>query len=602
MNNNKHHIVYIFIILIGVAFISRLFYLQVIDTDFKQRAERYKTKVKRVDPYRGIIYDRYGRELVFNTPIFDVNVTRKDVNLEDTLSLCRLLNISKDEFIDRMDRVQNHPHERPWKPWIFAKQMDIEHYASIEDRFNYHGFSFNPRIMRDYPHSSLANTLGYIAEISAYELKKDTLNIYKQGDYIGKSGIETTYESYLHGRPGYEYIKVNAKGMEKGSYRNGEFDTLPVPGSNLRSGVDLELQEYGEKLMKNKIGSIVAIEPKTGEILAIVSSPSYDPKMLTGAQYSKNYSKLNKDTLKPLFDRANQAGYPPGSIFKLIQALIALQEGVVKTNTQLYCDGSLVGDHAPPGYYDIHKGIRLSSNNFFYRLFKMMIEQGEDPNQYVDAEKGFKKWREHVTSFGLGAPLNTDISHEKGGSVPSNELYDKWYGDKRWKASTIYSNAIGQGELLVVPMQMANLAAIIANRGHYYIPHVIKKIDGTTRGLDEFYEKHHTTVDSGYFKPVIDAMQDVVDRGTAARARIDGIEVCGKTGTIENPHGEDHSAFIAFAPKDDPKIAIATYVENAGYGGTWAAPISSLMIEKYLRGKVTNKWKEQRILDKKFIE
>lgn len=395
----------------------------------------------------------------------------------------------------------------------------------------------------------------------------------------------------------------NAKEIELGSYQNGAFDVDPISGHELQSTIDLELQAYGERLMKGKIGSIVAIEPKTGEILTIISAPTFDPNLLTGSKYSKNYNQLVNDSLKPLYNRATQAGYPPGSIFKMVQAAIALQEGIItEKSMRMVPRYPNMGDHSPSGVYNVRDAIRKSSNWYFAWLYKDILHRKKVKNRYEDAELGFDMWRKYVMSFGFGKKLGSDFAHEKGGSVPSNQLYDRIYGDKRWKASTIISNSIGQGELLVVPLQMANLAATIANKGYYYRPHMIKKIDGEiTQEIEIYYQKNYTMIDSVHFDPIIEAMQGVVDNGTAARARTKDIVICGKTGTAENPHGEDHSCFIAFAPRENPQIAIAVYVENAGFGGTWAAPISSLMIEKYLKREVSNKRKEKRILEKDFI-
>lgn len=597
------------IALISVTFISRLFYLQVIDQEFKEAALETKARDRSVHAYRGIIYDRNGNPLVTNETIYDLMITTGDVHDLDTNRFCVLLGISRAEFNHCSSEVREAGKKKlqsSKKPYPFIKQISLEQYASIQDRFDFSGFSFSPRLIRNYPQGTLASTLGYIAEIDPDELKKDESGYYRPGDYVGKSGLEKVYERFLKGIRGKELFLVNRNEIDMGPYEGGIYDSIAIPGCNLITSIDAELQAYGERLMLNKSGSIVAIEPSTGEILSIVTAPSYDPNMLTGKKFSDNFYKLKEDTARdPLYNRATMGTYPPGSIFKLVQAAIALEEGIVKDG-ESYRIGPYpnMGDHSPAGSYTIQKAIMKSSNWFFAWKYKEMIHLKKKKNRYEDAEYGFDNWRDHLLKFGLGEVLHTDLGFEKSGNVPTNAYYDKEYGDRRWKASTIISNAIGQGELLVVPVQMANFAACIANRGYWYTPHVVKKIEGdTTDALARFRKKHYTRVDSAHFEPVIDGMEMVINTpgGTGYwRARIDSIIVCGKTGTAENPHGEDHSVFIAFAPKDNPKIAVAVYVENAGYGGTWAAPITSLMIEKYLT-RETNQRREKRILEKNFF-
>ncbi len=605
MKDIKKYVIGILIILVGIIYISRLFYLQVLDDRYKAAARSNTTKQKIIDPYRGIIHDRNGKILVYNVPAFDLMVNLKKMVVPDTTKFCQLLGITEVEFMEAVNSIKDDNNKASYRPEIFMSTISERKFARLQDRFNYDGFEFRSKTVRSYPHQVLANALGYIAQISPGELRRDkeNNNYYLQGNLIGKKGIEKTYEDLLRGKKGLTFIMKNAKEIELGSYQDGAFDISPIAGHKLQSTIDLDLQAYGERLMQGKIGTVVAIEPKTGEILSIISAPTYNPNLLTGSAYSKNYQALVTDSLNPLFNRATQAAYPPGSIFKMIQASIALQEGIIteKTmrNVRPYPN---MGDHSPSGVYNVRRAIRKSSNWYFAWLYKDIIHRNKSKNRYEDAEIGFDIWRKYVMSYGFGKKLGTDFTHEKGGSVPSNQLYDRIYGDKRWKASTIISNSIGQGELLVTPMQMANLAAIIANKGYYYKPHMIKKIDNDIpHELEIYYQKNYTMIDSVHFDPIIEAMQGVVENGTAARARTKDIVVCGKTGTAENPHGEDHSCFIAFAPRDNPQIAIAVYVENAGYGGTWAAPISSLMIEKYLKREVTNKRKEKRILEKNFI-
>lgn len=591
------YIMAIVILLVGSTFLTRLFFLQVESKEYKLKAAKITTVKKDTYPYRGIIYDRYGKLLVYNTTVYDLQMVLKKAKIPDTARFCKLLGIDTSHISKVVAEAKKYYRYRV--PHPFIKQMSKERYAAIQDVFDYEGFEFVPKLVREYPHRSLANTLGYIAEINAKEKKRSdtTERYYKRGDYLGKTGLEKTYEKELRGVRGVNYILKDVHGIEKGKFANGRADTLAVAGQNLRSTIDLSLQQYGESLMINKIGSIVAIEPQTGEILSIVTSPSYNPNLLAGENYSKNYGVLVMDSLKPLYDRATRASYPPGSIFKLVQALIGMQDSVLTANTYFSCDRNLVGCHGHPSPLNLHGSIQHSCNPYYYKAYKKILNQGLDKNKFVDTRLGYEKWRKHLLSFGLGRKLGSDISHEKGGSVRTTAFYDKWYGRDRWKTSTIYSNAIGQGELLVVPIQMANLAAIIANKGYYYTPHTIKAIGDSTYKLQQFSHKNHTTVDSSHFQLVHDAMADVVRAGTARRAYHKDIVICGKTGTAQNPHGKDHSVFIAFAPKDNPKIAIAVYVENAGYGGTWAAPIASLMIEKHLTDSTSRDRLEKYVLE-----
>jgi penicillin-binding protein 2 len=426
---------------------------------------------------------------------------------------------------------------------------------------------------------------------------------------IGKTGIESTYEKALRGRRGTKYVMVDVKHIVKGSFQNGKFDTLPIVGEELTSSIDLELQQYAELLMKNKIGSIVAIEPATGEILSLVSSPSYDPNLLTGSgkDVSNNYYALVNDKYKPLFNRPVMALYPPGSIIKIVQALIALQEGVIdSTDTRIPCVQDVVKCHAHRSPLGVKGSIQYSCNPFYYRVFNRIIKQGVSDNQTEDTRKGLAKWHQYMTSFGLGHKLGTDLYNEKGGNIPSVAYYDKRFKHGKWRFGNIYSLSIGQGEMGVVPLQMANLAAIMANRGYYYIPHIIKGAGKENKKNSKYLQRYYTApVKKEYFELIIEGMEDVVRSGTATKAFVKDLTICGKTGTAQNPHGEDHSVFIAFAPKDNPKIAISVYVENAGFGGTWAAPIASLIIEKYLKGKIESEERqkmEKEIIEKNFMQ
>ncbi|MDN5212614.1 penicillin-binding protein 2 [Fulvivirgaceae bacterium BMA12] len=599
MNNNSKYIIQFAIILVSLIFTGRLFSIQILDKNYKLAAEDNAMRPIIEYPYRGVIYDRNGKLIVHNTPVYDLMVIPKEVKIKDTLAFCQMVGITKKEFEDRLKTLKKQ--HRYALPSVLVKQIPSEEFAKIQSLLlDYPGFNIVARTVRGYPYGSLANALGYMREIDQKGLDRDTVNYYKKGDYIGISGVEASYEEPLRGKRGVQYKMVNAIGVVKGSFNNGTFDTLSIPGQNLHASIDITLQNYAEKLLNGKRGSVVAIEPSTGEILSIVSRPSYNPNILSGRDLSKNYRTLTQDTLKPLFNRPIMATYPPGSIFKTLQALIALQEGVITPGEQIYCDGLLIGDHAPPGYYNVHRGIKYSSNNYFFKVFRRIINQKKHENTFIDARIGLTNWRKYVAGFGLGHRLGVDIPNEKGGHIPDTSYYDRFYGKNRWKFSNIYSLSIGQGEMLMTPIQMANLAAILANRGYYYTPHIIKGVADENQPLPEYRKKHFSGIDSSYFSPVIDAMQEAL-AGTAGRAIIRDIEICGKTGTAENPHGEDHSVFMAFAPKKDPKIAIAVYVENAGWGGRAAASTASLMIEKYIRGEITRPWLEDYVLQGKFI-
>ncbi len=600
-NDNAKYIIQAAFVFIGIVFIVKLFFIQVVDKTYKSAADNNVMRGIVEYPYRGIIKDRNGLLILQNNPVYDIMVIPKEVKQIDTLALCKLLNITKPIFKEKIKTAVKK--RTSILPSVFIKQIPNDEFARIQDKLSsFSGFHILVRTVRNYPAKSLSNALGYMREIDKRGLKRDTSNYYKQGDYIGINGLEKQYEKQLRGKRGVQYKMVNVKGVIKGSFKNSEYDTLSVPGENLISSIDLPLQQYAEKLMAGKLGSIVAIEPSSGEILSMVSGPFYDPNTLTGRDLSSNYRKLVQDTLKPLFNRPVMATYPPGSIFKTLQALIALQEGVIGPTERIYCPGGLIGDHAPPGSYDIKRGIQYSSNNFFYKLFRRIINQKKDPNTFVDSNIGLENWKSYMSRFGLGRRIGIDIPGEKTGLVPAPSYYDYYYGKHQWKFSTIASLSIGQGELLMTPLQMANLSATIANKGYYYTPHIVKGIGKEGKPLPEFTIKNEVGIDAAYYDIVIEGMQAAL-AGTASRAIIPDIEICGKTGTAENPHGEDHSVFMAFAPKDNPKIAISVYVENAKWGGRAAASIASLMIEHYLREnhEITRPWLEEYVLKGHFV-
>ena len=502
----------------------------------------------------------------------------------------KLLFITQKEFDQAYLKAKSFSRHLPS---IFYKQLSNEKFAALQDRMiDLEGFNINSRTTRGYAETGLANILGYVGEVTRKQLYVDTTGYYKSGDNIGITGIEKTYERAIRGLRGIKYHNVDVQGINMGSFENGAYDTLSQPGLNLVLTIDGALQKYAERLMEGKTGSLVAIDPSSGEILALVSAPSYDPSLLSGRAFSQNFATIQRDSLKPLFNRPLQAMYPPGSMFKTIQALIALEQDQVQADEIITVNGQLIGDHAPPGRYDMERAITKSSNNYFFKVFRRVIQQGEDPSPFIDSRIGYSKWRDYVLQFGFGKMLDIDLPNEKAGFVPSLESYDKIYGKDRWKFSNIYSLSIGQGELLVTPLQMANLGVILANRGHYFTPHLVRKVGA--ENLD-FSQKKSTEIDTEHFESVLNGMQALVSV-PGSRAYIPDLVFCGKTSTVENPQGLDHSGFMGFAPREDPKIAIAVYVENAGWGARAALSTASLVIEKYLNGSVKKKWLENYVL------
>ncbi|GJM29347.1 MAG: penicillin-binding protein 2 [Cyclobacteriaceae bacterium] len=600
MTDNRSNIIRVTFILIGTMFIIKLFFIQVLDENYRLAAENNVMQRLIQYPYRGLVYDRNGELIVYNKPVYDLMVVPREVVMEDNSEFCKHLAITPEEFEEKMEKAQNYSW---YKPSIFLKQFSNEGFAAMQDLLvDYPGFYIIPRTVRAYPFKGMANALGYIGEISKYKLERDTTKYYRQGDYVGISGMEAKYEEPLRGKRGVKYRMVNVRGLEKGSFKEGQWDTLPKIGDNLISTIDINLQEYAETLMEGKVGSVIAIEPATGEILSFVSAPSYDPNLLTGRSYSEYYKKLSLDSLKPLYNRPLMAMYRPGSIFKIIQALVALQEGVITENTRLRCNRAIIACHGPHTYENLKGAITKSCNPYFVQVSRKMINQGVTDNTYEDTRIGLDKWRDHVASFGLGSPLGIDLPNEKGGMIPNVAYYDNAYQSKNWKFSNIQSISIGEGENLVVPLQMANFAAIMANRGYYITPHLIKAIGENKEPLAEYQKKNYTTVDSKFFDVGVEAMAEVVRSGTGQyRAKLADIEVCGKTGTVQNKDRPDHSVFIAFAPKDNPKIALSVYVEHGGQGARAGAAIAGLMIEKYINGCTDRNYMEDYVLNGEFI-
>jgi penicillin-binding protein 2 len=503
------------------------------------------------------------------------------------------MKITKQDFVIKIKKIRQYS---TYKPSLFIKQISAKDYAILQEKlFRYKGFFVQIRTLRSYPESSAAHILGYVGEVNDKMVEKNPY--YKSGDYIGISGIEQSYEELLRGKKGVKISMVDVHNRIKGRFANGEFDTLPIAGKNIYLTIDAELQKLGELLMDKKIGSVVAIEPSTGEILALVSAPSYDPSLLVGRVRSQNYTKLNRDSLKPLFNRALMAKYPPGSIFKIVESLIGLDYGVITPNTGFACNKGLVNCHNHPTAINLTLAIQHSCNPYYHHVYNKIIQQGVSSNRFKDSEIGVARWAKSVREFGLGQLLDIDLPGMKKGRIPDVEFYNKWYGAGRWAFSTIYSNGIGQGEVEIVPLQMANFTTVIANKGYYVTPHLLRRIEGEKDIPFKLRKKHFVNIKKDYFNLVTNAMSQVVEAGTARRAKIEGIQVCGKTGTAQNPAGEDHSVFIAFAPMENPKIAIAVYVENAGFGGTWAAPIASLMIEKYLTDSISRPDLQQYVID-----
>lgn len=591
-------------VVIGLIFIFRLSYLQLFSDVYFEKAIGNATKALVDYPARGIILDRNKKVLVNNNLAYDLMVIPKKLKGIDTLAVCEILEMDTAEFSKRIRRIVKRNKNAKTED-VFMELITGRDFVKIkEELYKLKGFRIRPRTVRSYPSRTAAHVLGYLGEVNKKEIKKDTSKYYAPSDYLGKSGIEKQYEYLLRGQKGRKFILRDVHSNVQGSYKEGANDIPSVPGANLITTLDIDLQQYAEKLMQNKKGSIVAIEPSTGEVLTLLSSPAYDPSLLVGRKYGENYGKIARNKNKLFYNRAIQARYPPGSIFKPLQAAVAQDMGVGWWSTKYKCNKNLVGCHNHDNPLNLPQSIMHSCNPYYWNLYKAMINQNKSSNHFEDTKLGFESWREYVLSFGLGQRTGVDLPYEKRGSVPTSSYYDRYYRS-RWGYTTIYSLSIGQGELLVVPIQMANLAAIIANKGTYYQPHLLKSLEGEFDEVlaDSIIESYTTPkkvmVDPKHFDLVHEGMQWVVEKrgGTAGRARIEGIEVCGKTGTAQNPHGEDHSVFICFAPKDDPKIAIAVYVENAGAGGLWAAPIASLLVEKYLKGNVNRQSLEQYILD-----
>ncbi len=572
-------------IAIGIVaiFAARLFYMQVIDKDYQRAANNNVLRYEIQNPPRGEIYDRNGEYLAQSIATYDLLLVPRELPKEgfDTVTLAGIADVTVEQLTKEVEKAKRYSMHRAS---VVVKQMSKES-KLLFDEGNYPGFHTNFRTKRYYPRKVGGNLLGDIGEVTEKTINNNSY--YTRGDYIGYSGIENAYEDVLRGQKGVKINMVDVYGTVVGSYDNGAHDTKSVPGTAITTTIDVTLQELGEELMEGKVGSIIAIEPSTGEILMMVSSPTYDPDELIGRDRGNNYMKMLNNPRRPLFNRAVMSAYPPGSTFKIANGLIGLQEGVLTPEQRYPCySGYTVGrgvkchNHASP--LDLRAAIANSCNAYFCFVLRNIL----DNKKYGNIKEGFAVWEEYVRSFGFGRKLGSDFSSEQNGSVPTAEYYTRHYG--RWNSLSVISLSIGQGELGCSPLQMANFAATIANRGYYYIPHVVKHIDGRDSLDAKFYEKHYTKVDPKYFDPIVDGMYGTVHGagGTGHIAYIPGMDVCGKTGTAQNPQGRDHSTFLAFAPRNNPRIAISVYVENGGFGGTVAAPIASLIMEQYLTGKI----------------
>lgn len=597
---NRAKILIIGLWVVVAILLGRLFYIQILDGSYKLDSTNNSMVYETIYPPRGIIYDRNGLMLVGNKVSYNILVTPREVQPFDTLLLAKALGIEPDFIREKMDYYRTYRTRIGYQTLTFVKQLPVEQYMYFaEIEYAFPGFRGEVRSIRDYPYNAGGNLLGYINEVDANEIKAEP-EAYRSGDYIGKTGLEAIKEKELRGSKGYHIFLRDSRNRRQEAYADGEFDLDAVPGKDITTTIDAPLQQYGQELMKGKKGSLIAIEPSTGEILAMVSSPGISVDEL--ANIGQNYARLVTDPNKPMFNRTVQASYPPGSVFKLVNGLIGLQEGVLKPSYKYSCSRGYyytrslkLGCHTHRSPLDLTEAVMMSCNAYFCHVLKNVLEKDGD------MDKSFDKWREYVLSCGFGAPLGSDFPSELGGNIPTSKYYDKLYGKNRWKFSNIVSLSVGQGEIGATPLQIANLAAIMANRGWYKIPHIVRD------SSPHFTEKHYTMVDSTHFSEVVDGMWLAVNAGwgsggTASWAGVPGLDICGKTGTAQNPHGADNSVFICFAPKDNPKIAVVGYVEGGGWGGSTSCPIASLLVEKYLTGSISRPDLERRMLDLKFIE
>ena len=603
MEVNRKNKLLIGLVTVALVLLGKLFYIQCINGSYKVNADNNSMVYDYIYPPRGIIYDRNGEILVGNQVCYDIMVTPREVKAFDTLALARALDVDPDFIRERMAYYKSHRSRIGYQTIQFLKQVPVTTYLRFaEEEFAYPGFRSQVRSVREYPFNAGGNLLGYISEVNADDIKRHPE--YRSGDYIGKTGLEAARERDLRGEKGYHIYLRDSHNKVQDSYRGGEHDKPAMPGHDIVTTIDAHLQQYGQQLMEGKVGSVVAIEPATGEILAMVSSPGIDVDVLS--DIGKHYAEIAKNPRKPMFNRTVMASYPPGSVFKLI----GLQEGVLKPSDSYPCYSGYqysgnhkLGCHGHSSPLAFRDAIATSCNGYFCYVLRNILEN----KKYGSIQEAFDNWREYVLSFGFGQKLGSDFPSELGGNIPTSKFYDRIYGRRGWRFPTIVSLSIGQGEIGATPLQIANLAATMANRGFYYIPHLVKDSDGVE--IDPKYrERHYTKVDTTHFQTAVEGMYMAVNGGgsaggTAFRAAIPGLDVCGKTGTAQNPHGKDNSVFICFAPKDNPKIAVAAYVENAGFGATWALPVASLMLERYINGEISEARKpmEEHMLNTRFF-
>lgn len=594
----RYYIIIALIALLAAVYLVRLFSLQVLNKSYKDKANQNALRYITEHPARGLIYDRNDSLLVYNDAAYDLMVVPNELRDFDTAELCRVLDLTKAEVEKKIARATKYSKILPS---LFEQQISKEDYGFLQEKmYEFPGFFVQNRTLRSYPNPIAAHILGYVSEVNEQDMEND--NYYKMGDYIGKSGIEKAYESVLRGVKGKRVVLVDVHNREMGSYDNGADDVVAIPGTSIWSTLDLRLQRYGEELMQNKRGAIVAIEPKTGEILCIISSPSYDPNLLVGTARPKNYGVLLQDPKKPLFNRALMASYPPGSTFKLANGLIALQDGIITPSTVYSCSGGgyHLGSHVVHchncGGLNIYSAIQRSCNTFFCRAYYNILS---NRTKYKNIDEAYTAWLDYMMSMGFAQKYDTDLPYELKGSIPSAAYFDKRYNNS-WNGNTVVSMGIGQGEAAVTPLQMANMLAVIANQGYYIKPHVVRAIGHRDSLNTQFSEKIYSKIKPQHFATVLQGMKMVVTAGTGRGAQIPGIEVAGKTGTAQNPHGADHSVFALIAPANDPKIVIFCLVENAGFGATVACPIASLLAEQYLTGEVKRTDLEKRMKEMSF--
>lgn len=603
MTLERHNRLLIGLGIAAAILIGRLFVIQIVDTSYKIDASNNSMVYQTIYPTRGIIHDRNGKILVGNKMTYDLLVTPKEVEEFDTLTLCNVLGISPEFVREKMDEYHRYRTRIGYRSVVMLKQIPPETYLKFaEVSYRFPGFRGQARSIREYPFNAGGNLLGYVSEVDKAYIESHK-GEYASGDYAGKTGIEAAREKELRGEKGYAIFLRNSRNKIESRYRNGEMDKEAIPGNDITTTIDADLQKYGQMLMQNKVGSLVAIEPSTGEILTLVSSPGIDVDVL--ADFGSHYNEILNDPYKPMFNRAVQAPYPPGSVFKLVNGLIGLQEGVLTPETEYPCSmgyhfgRNKLGCHDHRSPLDLEESIMMSCNAYYCYVLRSILENGK----YGSIAEALDKWNEYVKSFGFGRKLGSDFPAELGGTIPDAAYYDKVYGKNAWKATNIISLSIGQGEIGCTPLHLANLCATIANRGYYYIPHIVK--DSEHVAIDgKFRQKQYTMVDTSYFPVAVEGMYRAVNSGygsgaTASVAAVEGLDICGKTGTAQNPRGDDNSVFICFAPKDNPKIAVAAYIEHGSFGARWAAPIASLLVEKYLTGEISPQrgYLETRVLE-----